>query len=68
MIRKLEEKLYGKVTYLEAAGLSTDEKPTENIATGSSFIEVDTGKVYMYDEESGTWYEFGAQSEDPDDA
>ena len=32
-------------------GKSTDEKPTENLLTGSSFYEIDTGKTYMFDEE-----------------
>ena len=37
------------------AGLSTDTKPTEGLATGSSFIEVNTKDVYLFDEESSTW-------------
>lgn len=42
--------------YIEAAGLSTDTKPTSGIITGSLFLEVDTGDVYAYDEtSSGTW-------------
>ena len=36
-------------------GLSTDTKPTDGIDNGSRFIEMDTGKVYMYDAESGQW-------------
>lgn len=43
--------------YGEFAGLSTDSKPTEGIATGSQFTEVDTGKVFLYDSESGNWFE-----------
>lgn len=38
-------------------GLSTDEKPTENITNGSIFIEIDTGKLYMFDLESTEWKE-----------
>ena len=47
----------GGKTYYEYAGLSTDSKPTgQDIATGSLFLEVDTGDVYAYDETStGTW-------------
>ena len=45
--------------YIEAAGLSTDVKPTQNIITGSVFIEVDTGKAYFFDEDSATWIEAG---------
>lgn len=45
--------------YIEAAGLSTDTKPTEDLITGSVFIEVDTGLAFFFDEESGDWYELG---------
>lgn len=41
--------------YKEFAGLSTDTKPTENVTTGSLFLEVDTGDVYAYDEAGGEW-------------
>ena len=41
--------------YREFAGLSTDEKPTEKITTGSLFMEVDTGDIYAYDEEGEEW-------------
>ena len=42
------------------AGLSSDTKPTPSykgvlIRNGSSYIEIDTGTTYMYDEEGGTW-------------
>ena len=43
------------------AGLSTDEKPT-GAYNGSCFIEMDTGKVYFYDAESGEWIEFGGDN------
>ena len=39
--------------------LSTDEKPTENIANGSSLLEMDTSKLYFFDEENQRWLEFG---------
>ena len=35
--------------------LSTDEKPTDGLATGSSLVEVDTGDCYFYDEVSQDW-------------
>lgn len=44
---------------IEAWGLSADEKPTERVLNGSSFIEMDTGKVYFYDEANAQWREFG---------
>lgn len=57
MVRVLVQQAYvdGKI-YIEAAGLSTDTKPTAGIVTGSVFTEVDTGDVYLFDETStGTW-------------
>ena len=40
----------GYAKYIEAAGLSTESKPTKGIATGSLFLEVDTGDVYAFAE------------------
>lgn len=42
---------------VEYRGLSTDEKPTENVINGTIFIEIDTGKIYMYDLENEEWKE-----------
>lgn len=39
----------------EYIGLSTEEKPTENVPDGSTFAEVDTGVSYMFYD--GEWYE-----------
>ena len=50
------------VRYVEGACLSTDTKPTSKIANGSCLIEMDTGKVYFYDQAGGTWREFGGAS------
>ena len=40
----------------ELRGLSTDEKPTETtygkIDNGSIYLEIDTGKIYLYDLEN----------------
>ena len=45
----------------ELRGLSTDDKPTAidelKIANGSTFIEIDTGKIYFYDLENELWKE-----------
>lgn len=52
MVRILVSNTYqsGK-RYIEAAGLSTDSKPAgDDIITGSLFLEVDTMKLYAYDE------------------
>lgn len=46
---------------VELRGLSTDTKPTtlggKTIENGSVFIEIDTGKMYMYDLENEQWKE-----------
>ena len=46
----------GEKTY-EFRGLSTDVKPTERVGNGSIFIEIDTGKVYMFDKKNIEWKE-----------
>ena len=68
MVRILVEKAFtGNTKYIEAAGLSTDEKPKTGVVTGSKFTEVNTGDVYLYDETStGTWTKVSAGWVDPD--
>lgn len=44
----------------EFFGLSKDVKPTElfngvRIPNGSIFVEIDTKKIYMFDEENQEW-------------
>lgn len=59
MVRILQARIVaGDAEYIEAAGLSTDDKPTGNVVTGSTFLEVDTGDVYAYDEEGDAGYEW----------
>lgn len=45
----------------EFYGLSTDKKPEEsvsvNIPNGSTFYEMDTKKLFMYDKENARWIE-----------
>ena len=54
----ITEKYQGKPgLYKELAGLSTDTKPTD-VANGSTFDEIDTGKTYMFDAEGGEWHPF----------
>lgn len=57
-VRKTTE---GQTTYCELRGLSTDTKPTEingyTIGNGSVFIEIDTQKLFFFDESSQTWKE-----------
>ena len=44
---------------VELRGLSTDTKPTSliggNIDNGSTFIEIDTQDIYIYDGENKEW-------------
>lgn len=54
-------------SYYEFEGDSIDEKPVgmidgRKIATGSKFVEWDTGTMYRYDAESETWSAFGGES------
>ena len=56
------ERVNGIPSFLvELRGLSTDTKPTiwENgiIENGSVYIEIDTGKVNLYDLETEEWIE-----------
>ena len=79
MIRELVIRQIGfsepAVRYKELAGLSTDSKPVDPIdavvvtATGSRFLEVDTGDVYAYDEDGATWHKItsGPAADDPAD-
>ena len=56
MIRKLVDRYFNEDDkYSEMYGLSSDDKPAEGLVTGSKFTEVDTGIVYLFDEESATW-------------
>ena len=41
-------------------GLSLDDKPTEDVTNGSCFLEMNTGKIYFYNEEDEQWVEWGA--------
>ncbi len=80
MIRELVIRQIGfadpPVRYLELAGLSTDTKPVDAVdaevvtATGSRFLEVDTGDEYAYDEDDATWHKIssGPVISDPEDS
>jgi len=41
---------------LELRGLSTDTKPTD-VGNGSIYICIDTGDIYMFDENGKEWKE-----------
>ena len=56
MIRKLVDRYFNEDDkYTEMFGLSSDDKPSEGLVTGSKFVEVDTGIEYRFDEESASW-------------
>lgn len=38
----------------DVRGLSTDEKPL-NVPNGSTFYEMDTGNVFMFNEDAKQW-------------
>lgn len=42
----------------EIALASTETKPTDGLATGSTITEADTGKTFVLDEDSATWTEY----------
>ena len=42
---------------VEIFGTSSESKPTSGLAMGSVFIEVDTGKAFLFNESSSTWVE-----------
>lgn len=48
----------GAKYYREGECLSTDTKPTNGWANGSKLIEMDTSKVFMFDEANSQWREF----------
>lgn len=60
MLSYHEVKYTGAGKYVEGACLSTDTKPTTGILNGSVLIEMDTSKVYFYDEANSQWREWGA--------
>ena len=42
---------------IEAACLSTDTKPTTGIGNGSLCLEMDTGKIFAFNETASAWVE-----------
>lgn len=61
--KKERERIVGENIYqlIEFSGNSEDTKPTEDgtrkVDNGSIFIEVDTGKIFLYDLENEQWEE-----------
>lgn len=55
-IRCIEKKAFdGNKTLCKFAGLSTDSKPTGEFVNGTSFICVDDGSEFMYNETASEW-------------
>lgn len=50
------------ISQIDGQCLSTDTKPTLNIANGSQMVEMDTSKVFFFDEDGNEWLEFGGES------
>ena len=46
---------YKKITTIY--GTSSESKPTTGLAFGSCFIEVDTGKAFLFNETTSAWVE-----------
>lgn len=56
----VENKFSDNKKYVELYGTSSESKPTTGIVTGSVFVEVNTGKVFLFNEDSSAWVEMGA--------
>ena len=59
--RREDASTKGNEKEYEIRGLSTDTKPTtvdsNKTSNGTVFIEIDTGKMYLYDQENEQWKE-----------
>ena len=53
----------GFVRIVNIACNHDDDKPTTGLANGSMCIEVDTGKLFLFDEDEEEWVEFGGSSD-----
>ena len=57
-MRKLIDRIYtDNLRYVEIAGTSEEAAalPTEGIVTGSRFVCVDTGNLYLFNDAAGSW-------------
>lgn len=57
MLTTVYEKWIGGKRYIIADAKSTDTKPTGDILNGSVINDIDTGKIYKFDQDSQTWKE-----------
>jgi hypothetical protein len=58
-MREVESQIFDTtgVKYVTIFGTSSEAKPTTGIITGSVFVEVDTGKAYLFNETTSAWVE-----------
>lgn len=49
-----------KVQEISGFCLRSDSKPVSGIANGSVLTEMDTGKVFLFNEAGKAWVEFGS--------
>ena len=57
MITQYRPSYYQSTRASSFAGLSVDDKPL-NVENGSTFKEIDTGRVFRYDKENNLWIEW----------
>jgi hypothetical protein len=58
-MREVESQIFDNTggKYVTIFGASSETKPTTGIITGSVFVEVDTGKAYLFNETTSAWVE-----------
>ena len=47
----------GDASLIEASCMAADSKPTTGLINGSLCIEMDTGKIYAFNEAGSAWVE-----------
>lgn len=47
---------FGGCAFYDIRGTSTDTKPTD-VPNGSTFVEMNTGKGFLFDAENAQWHE-----------
>ena len=52
----------------EYDGLHDDTKPTEGVRNGSVFVEMDTAKIFLFNEEASAWIEVTEEDSSQADA
>ena len=60
MITARKVELTSGDNYYEFSGLSSDEKPTDDVGENSLFLELNTKKFYYYTSNDG-WLEYGTE-------